>query len=62
MRECVDTVVIIMSIISGAMSLAILLTGLEDGMSADRDCKKTWARIEYVYPAYRVGCWLGERP
>lgn len=25
------------------------------------ECGITWKRIEYVFPAYRAGCWLGER-
>jgi hypothetical protein len=35
------------------------------GMVQARDpelCQSKWSRIEYVFPAYRVGCWLNSPP
>lgn len=32
------------------------------GLSDTRDCKERPARIQYVFPAYRLGCWLAVRP
>jgi hypothetical protein len=26
------------------------------------DCKKPLIRIEYVFPSYQLGCWLGQVP
>lgn len=32
-------------------------------MFADhRECTEPKSRIEYVFPAFRLGCWLGEVP
>lgn len=44
-------------------SLIAFLTGLMDANSIFRkDCNPKWSKIEYVYPAYKLGCYLGERP
>lgn len=41
-----------------------LLFGIMDARYTDltKGCYKPLARIEYVFPAYRVGCYLGSTP
>lgn len=38
-----------------------VLVGLKDGLRGRRgNCDSYWARVEYVFVGYRVGCWLGQ--
>lgn len=30
--------------------------------SSREDCRTELSRIEYIFPFYRLGCWLGEAP
>lgn len=47
-----------------ALSAIQLLFGLIDanGRKWWGACDKKMSRIEYVMPAYRLGCWLNRRP
>ena len=39
------------------------LSGVFDaGLEHFGSCNKPMARIEYVFPGYRIGCWLGRAP
>ena len=42
------------------VSAIVLVIGVMDSTHSYRgDCKKV-KRIHYVFPAYKLGCWLGE--
>lgn len=41
---------------------AFLINGVSDANYHYRDCNKQKKRLEYVLPAYRIGCWLGKVP
>ena len=36
--------------------------GIADAIYLPHRCQEPLRRIEYVFPAYRVGCWLGSVP
>lgn len=38
------------------------LFGVINPIVIGESCNDKWRRIEYVLPAYRVGCWLAEIP
>jgi hypothetical protein len=47
-----------------AITLAMTMTGLMN-ISTYRgieECKKSKTRIEYVFPGFEFGCWLGSAP
>jgi hypothetical protein len=46
------------------ISITQLLLGMSDpdGAPIDTNCNKEKTRIEYIFPAYRIGCWLGRPP
>ena len=47
----------ILATVAGAVS------GIFDArLSMSQPCKRQAARVEYVFPGYQIGCWLGEVP
>ncbi len=40
--------------------MVLLLFGIVDEFNNNK-CESSWRRIEYVLPAYRLGCWLGKK-
>jgi hypothetical protein len=43
-------------------SLILFFVGLSDANSRYGTCHARMSKIEYIYPAYRVGCYLGKHP
>lgn len=48
--------------IYSALSFFPFIFGLMAGSYKNGDCFEPMERIEYVVPAFRVGCWLGGVP
>ena len=42
--------------------ISLLQIPLGIAFADHRDCSEPKPRIEYVFPAFRLGCWLGEVP
>jgi hypothetical protein len=57
-REALAVLIILFSI----FAFITVLLGISDSYSKFNDCHGNVKRYEYVFPLYRVGCWLGEEP
>lgn len=60
-----DLVMLLTAVVVSLYSVAALMgiaSGIGRAGKASNDCNEPWTRIEYVLPAYRIGCWLGEVP
>lgn len=44
------------------LSVGMVANGFVDGTYYSYNCKGPFPRIVYVFPAYKLGCWLGEVP
>jgi hypothetical protein len=46
------------------MILTVLgcIAGRDPHHSVHGDCRRQWARVDYLVPSFRLGCWLGEAP
>lgn len=56
MREVVVPLLSFYALISFAQIFAGII------VASDSECQSKMSRIEHVFPAFRVGCWLGEKP
>lgn len=50
-------IIIILVAVYGAISAVQIGIGASDSL---RSCNSSFKRGEYLFPAYRLGCWLGE--
>ena len=57
-KEFLYFIVFFILLISIISSFVVTFVGITD---ADK-CNTPLSRIEYVFPFYRLGCWLGEVP
>ena len=52
--------------IYGAISLIMFLVGVQNSQSdyfyTNLKCDSAASRIEYLFPAYRFGCYMGSEP
>lgn len=59
MKTCIVMGTIIMSLVYFLISGILVMGGIMDSKYTFTDCYNP-KRYEYIFPAYRLGCWLGE--
>lgn len=63
MKEFTLNVLFVLSIPYSVISFVLIFMGIfAHTLTFSKPCEKPLSRVEYVFPAFQVGCWLGEVP
>lgn len=62
MKKGLSAALCFIGLVYGGITFLMVFHGLNDasGPALFDNCDHAFRRIEYAFPGYRIGCWLGQ--
>jgi len=62
MKDLAIVTGIVLTVVYFSLSLCMAIGGFSDSRTYSNPCQEPITRGSYIFPAYQLGCWLGQVP